>query len=55
MTSPVRFYFDFISPYAYLAWAAVRPLARQAGRRLEPVPVLFAGLLNHHGQVGHFS
>ena len=47
----VRFYFDFISPYAYLSWAALQPLARRAGRAVEPVPVLFAGLLNHHGQV----
>lgn len=50
--SPLRFYFDFISPYAYLAWKAIGPLAARHGRPLEPVPILFAALLNTHGQKG---
>jgi 2-hydroxychromene-2-carboxylate isomerase len=41
-------YFDFISPYAYLAWAALR--ARAVTVSLQPV--LFAGILAHHGQLG---
>ncbi len=52
MTEPIRFYFDFISPYAYVAWFRAQPLARAAGRALEPVPVLFAGLLRAHGTKG---
>jgi 2-hydroxychromene-2-carboxylate isomerase len=45
-----EWYFDFISPYAYLQNAV---LARFAGRRaIERRPVLFAGLLNHWGQLG---
>lgn len=44
----IDFYFDFVSPYAYLALHRLekRPLA------LVYKPVLFAGLLNHWGQKG---
>jgi 2-hydroxychromene-2-carboxylate isomerase len=45
-----RWYFDYISPYAYLQSEV---LGRFDGLvRIEPVPVLFAGLLGHHGQKG---
>lgn len=50
--APVRFLFDYISHNAYLAWVELQPLARRCGRAVEPVPVLFAGLLNAHGQLG---
>ena len=40
-------YFDFISPFAYLQWPRVRALPGVRYR-----PVLLAGLLNHHGQKG---
>lgn len=49
---PLRFYFDYISSNAYLAWQIVPKLAEQYSMRLEPVPVLFAGLLKAHGQLG---
>jgi len=49
---PVRFYFDYISPYAYLAWTQIHALASRHGRDVEPVPVLFAGLLGAHGSLG---
>lgn len=52
MTGPLRFYFDFISPYAYLAWSRVPALAARQGRALEPVPVLFAALLGRYGHLG---
>lgn len=45
-------YFDFISPYAYLAWREVHDLAARHGRRVVAVPTLFAALLNHWGQKG---
>lgn len=48
----VRFCFDYISSNAYLAWAALPELAARHGYRVEPVPVLFAGLLEAHGQLG---
>jgi 2-hydroxychromene-2-carboxylate isomerase len=46
------FYFDFISPYAYLAWTQIHALAARHGQSVEPVPVLFAALLNAHGHKG---
>jgi 2-hydroxychromene-2-carboxylate isomerase len=54
MTSkpPIRFYFDYISTNAYLAWKELPRLASKHGHMLEPIPVLFAGLLNAHGQMG---
>lgn len=52
MPAAIRFWFDFISPYAYLGWTQVSALAARHGRALEPVPILFAALLNHHGQKG---
>ena len=49
---PVRFYFDFISPYAYLAATQIGALAARHGRVVELVPTLFAGLLEANGQLG---
>ncbi|MDX1650173.1 MAG: 2-hydroxychromene-2-carboxylate isomerase [Myxococcota bacterium] len=48
----IRFYFDPISSNAYLAWCAIPALAARHGAAIEPVPVLFAGLLEAHGQLG---
>ncbi len=50
MTLP--FYFDFVSPYAFIAWTKVHAVALRHGREVQPIPVLFAGLLEHHGQKG---
>ncbi len=46
------FFFDFISPYAYVGWFRTDALAKKHGCQFVPVPVLFAGLLNHHGTKG---
>lgn len=51
-TPALRFYFDFISPYAYLGWIQIHALAARHGREVEAVPILFAALLNHHGHKG---
>ncbi len=48
----IRFLFDFISHNAYLAWTQVHELAARHSVAVEPVPVLFAGLLKRHGQLG---
>ncbi|MBM7116895.1 2-hydroxychromene-2-carboxylate isomerase [Archangium primigenium] len=50
--APLRFFFDYVSPYAYLAWTQLPALAERHGRALEAVPVLFAGVLNALGTVG---
>lgn len=46
------FFFDFISHNAWLAWHKMPALAAKHGLILEPVPVLFAGLLQAHKQIG---
>ncbi len=46
----MRWYYDFISPYAYLQSTRLQEL--DGARTLECVPVLFAGLLGHWGQLG---
>lgn len=48
----VDFYFDYLSPYAYLASREVPALCARHGVELRLRPVLFAGLLNHWGQRG---
>jgi 2-hydroxychromene-2-carboxylate isomerase len=48
----VRFFFDFISPYAYLAWQKIHAVVEPEGGRVQPVPVLFAALLDAHGTLG---
>jgi 2-hydroxychromene-2-carboxylate isomerase len=45
------FFFDPISPYAWLAMRSLEPL-EAAGVRVRFVPVLFAGLLKAHGNLG---
>lgn len=44
----VRWYFDFVSPYAYLCLQRLPEVAAE----IEYRPVLFAGLLAHWGQKG---
>jgi 2-hydroxychromene-2-carboxylate isomerase len=48
----LTFYFDFISPYAYLAFEALPQTLMGVSHRVVYKPVLFAGLLKHHGQLG---
>jgi 2-hydroxychromene-2-carboxylate isomerase len=45
-------YFDYISPYAYLAWTQVHALAERHAIEVEAVPILFAALLDANGQKG---
>jgi 2-hydroxychromene-2-carboxylate isomerase len=46
----VTLYFDFVSPYSYIAFKRLHALPRDAAVELKPV--LFAGLLDHFGQKG---
>ena len=52
MAGSITFWFDYISPYAYIAWHEVRRVASRHGRSVVPRPILFAALLNTHGQKG---
>lgn len=47
---PLRWYFDVLSPYAWLQWPAVRRWA--ATRPVEPVPVVLGALLAAAGLTG---
>ena len=44
----IDWYFDFISPFAYLQWQ----LLQRQSVELQPIPVLFAGLLTHWDNKG---
>lgn len=50
--SPIHFHFDYLSPYAYLAWRFVHGLAEKHGREVVPMPTLLAALLSAHGHKG---
>lgn len=43
-------YFDFISPFAYLQLRRIRELAQH--HAIRPRPIVFAAILRHHGQLG---
>jgi len=48
MSASIDWYFDFVSPYSYIALHRLRELPQPVNYK----PVLFAGLLNHWGQKG---
>ena len=48
--APIRWYFDVISPFAWLQWPKVQALA--VTHPVEPVPVLLAAILAARGQKG---
>ncbi len=50
MGAPLRWYFDFLSPFSYLHWQKVKDL--RATHVVEPVPVVFGAILSAAGQKG---
>jgi 2-hydroxychromene-2-carboxylate isomerase len=48
----LTFYFDFISPYAYLAFEHLPKALQGLSYQVSYKPILFAGLLKHYGQLG---
>lgn len=46
----LRWYFDFISPYAYLHWQKLKTLPQFS--RIQPVPVALGAVLHHLGNLG---
>ncbi|SFU92781.1 2-hydroxychromene-2-carboxylate isomerase [Polaromonas sp. YR568] len=48
----ITFYFDFISPYAYLAFEHLPEALKGLSYSVSYRPVLFAAMLKHHGQLG---
>lgn len=49
-TTSLRWYFDFISPFAYLHWQKVKALP--ATRPVAPVPIVLGAVLAAHGHKG---
>jgi 2-hydroxychromene-2-carboxylate isomerase len=52
MNREIRFYFDYISNNAWIAWTQIHALAAKHACSVTPVPVLFAGLLQASKQMG---
>jgi 2-hydroxychromene-2-carboxylate isomerase len=48
----ITFYLDFVSPYAYLAFEKLPEALLGLSYEVDYRPVLFAGMLKHHGQLG---
>ncbi len=48
----IDFYFDFISPFAWLAFERLPEALMGQSYQVRYRPLLFAGLLQHHGQLG---
>ncbi len=48
----ITFYLDFISPYAFLAFEKLPETLAGHSYSVSYQPVLFAGMLKHHGQLG---
>jgi len=49
MIKPFDFYFDFVSPYSFLAHKEIRKIEIKAGIKIKYKPVLLGGLHNLHG------
>lgn len=47
--SPIRFYFDFASPYAYFAAAEIDRVGKEFGRAVDWQPILMWAVLKAHG------
>ena len=48
----ITFHFDVVSPYAYLAFEKLPQALQGLSYEVAYRPVLFAGFLKHHGQLG---
>lgn len=46
----LRWYFDFVSPFAYLHWQQLKTLPQF--ERIVPVPIAFGAVLHHLGNLG---
>ena len=49
MIKPFDFYFDFVSPYSFLAHKVVRKIEKKEGVKIRYKPILVGGLHNLHG------
>ena len=49
MIKPFDFYFDFISPYSFLAHKEIRKIEIKSSCKIRYIPILLGGLHNLHG------
>ena len=49
MIKPLDFYFDFVSPYSFLAHKVLRKIEKKEGIKIRYIPILVGGLHNLHG------
>ena len=49
MIKPFEFYFDFVSPYSFLAHKEIRKIENKTGIKIRYKPILLGGLHNLHG------
>ena len=49
MIKPFEFYFDFISPYSFLAHKQIKKIESNEGIKIKYSPILLGGLHNLHG------
>ena len=49
MIKPFDFYFDFVSPYSFLAHRQIRKIEKREGIKIRYKPILVGGLHNLHG------
>jgi len=49
MTKPFDFYFDFISPYSFIAHKIVQKIEKKESIKIKYNPILLGGLHNLHG------
>ena len=49
MIKPFDFYFDFVSPYSFLAHKQIRKIEKREGIKIRYKPILVGGLHNLHG------
>tara|TARA_A100001011_G_scaffold379811_1_gene446294 strand:+ start:277 stop:864 length:588 start_codon:yes stop_codon:yes gene_type:complete len=49
MIKPFDFYFDFVSPYSFLAHKEIKKIENKTGIKIRYIPVLLGGLHNLHG------
>jgi 2-hydroxychromene-2-carboxylate isomerase len=48
----LSFHLDFLSPYSYLAWTQIDRVASKYDRVVDPIPVVFAAMLDAFGTIG---
>ena len=49
MIKPFEFYFDFVSPYSFLAHKEIKKIEKKEGIKIKYIPILLGGLHNLHG------